>query len=124
MRLLLDTHAFLWALAEPEKLSKKAAEALIAPENKLFMSIVTAWETSILQSLGRIDMSLPIEQADQALRGTWLSIELRHTAILRSLPRHHRDPFDRMLVAQATLEGMVLVTGDSDMRRYDVATLW
>ncbi len=124
MRLLIDTHAFLWALAEPERLGAMAAEALMEPQNELFVSIVTAWEAAILQSLGRIEIDLPMEQSDLALRSSWLGIELRHTAIVRALPLHHRDPFDRMLIAQAMSESMTIVTRDGAIRRYGVATLW
>ena len=125
MRLLLDTHALLWALGEPEKLPTRVADAITNPRNAVFVSAVNTWELAIKAGLGRIDLPFAdiqgtIEQAGFAE----LSVTIAHTLRVRDLPQHHRDPFDRLLVAQAVDESLTLVSGDRTIRSYPVQTLW
>jgi PIN domain nuclease of toxin-antitoxin system len=124
MRLLLDSHTLIWALNEPEKLGTSVRDLLRSGRGELFTSIVSAWEISIAQSVGRLRLKLPIETAAEVLDFAWLHVDLRHTAAVRALPFHHRDPFDRMLVAQALVEGLTLVTKDRILDSYGVATIW
>ena len=124
MNLLLDTHMLLWWITDDEKLSKKMRQCLQDPENKLFVSAVTAWELAIKSRLGRI--SFPKALADflpeqlQLNRMKELSVTLRHALQVESLPTHHNDPFDRMLVAQAQVERLSIVSADKLLSKYDV----
>ena len=127
MRLLLDTHVLLWALSEPDRLSREAARAIRDPESEVFVSAATGWEIAIKQSLGKLDLPGPAaEWLPEALERTGIQempIRLADTLRTAALPWHHRDPFDRLLVAQAG-GGLVFVTRDERMRSYDVAILW
>ncbi len=128
MRLLLDTHALLWALAEPRKLSSRARRALEAPANDLLWSAAGTWELAILVALGRVSFDEPLATflpgALQRLGVRSLPIEDAHAIRVAHLPPIHRDPFDRMLVAQALVEDLTLVTKDPQIRRYGARTLW
>lgn len=124
MRLLLDTHVLIWAASDPDRLAPAARQAILAPRNDLYVSPISIWEISIKQSLGRIDFPLDdIEGVLDALGLEVLAISVAHAVAAGSLPRHHNDPFDRMLVAQARCEGLRLVTADAAMRSYDVPLL-
>jgi PIN domain nuclease of toxin-antitoxin system len=123
--LLLDTHALLWWACGAPRLSRRARQAIGDDTNVVFVSAASAWEIAIKQSLGR----LPAARADpfEALRRTGLAelpVTVEHARATRSLPLLHRDPFDRMLVAQAQLEGLSLVSRDPAVRRYQVTVLW
>lgn len=125
MRLLLDTHAFLWVLDAPQRLPAWIRAAIEDGENEVCVSIASAWEIAIKQSLGR----LPLSRVDalDALRRSGLAelpITIEHVRRTRSLPLLHRDPFDRMLVAQAQAEGLSLISRDPAMRQYQVTVLW
>lgn len=113
----------MWALGEPRRLAEPALSALTAAENSIFASVACAWELEIKRNAGklRIDGDL-IREADAA-GVTWLRIDLSHVVQAARLPLHHRNPFDRMLVAQAQLEGLTIVTSDPDIARYQVAIL-
>jgi PIN domain nuclease of toxin-antitoxin system len=123
VRLLLDTHVLLWWLDGAERLSEQAANAIGEAGHEVLVSAATLWEISIKQSTGklRIDGDLGQHMRDQWFRE--LAINGDHAAEVRDLPWHHRDPFDRMLVAQARYEGLTLVTADSAMDAYDVRKL-
>lgn len=123
MRLLLDTHPLLWALVEPERLSAGAAAAIAAEESEVFVSIVSPWELAIKTARGNLTPPGDLEAQLNEMRFTLLPISLRHTEAIASLPHHHRDPFDRMLIAQAQIEGMTLVSSDREIRRYSVGLL-
>ncbi|MEZ5331489.1 MAG: type II toxin-antitoxin system VapC family toxin [Thermoanaerobaculia bacterium] len=125
MRLLLDTHAFLWWLQDAPQLSATARDAVADPGSLVFVSAASIWEIAIKRSLGRIDSGEADLVAEiEANDFVELPIAARHAEAAGSLPRHHEDPFDRMLVAQARLEGLTCVTRDGAFGAYDVATLW
>lgn len=123
MRLLLDTHTLLWTLVEPERLSARAAAAIAAEESDVFVSVVSPWELAIAKARGRLDPPDDLESHLQRNRFELLPVKLRHIPPIESMAHHHRDPFDRMLVAQAQVEGMTLVSVDRKLRQYPVAIL-
>jgi PIN domain nuclease of toxin-antitoxin system len=120
---LLDTHALLWALLAPRRLSPTAADAIEDGANEVFVSVVSAWEIEIKRAKGKLLISMPLSEALSEQRFKTLPVALPYVLAVESLPRRHRDPFDRMLIAQAQLEGMTLVTSDREVRHYPVATL-
>ena len=122
-RLLLDTRVVLWALAEPAKLTRPARAALEEAENEVFVSVVSGWEIAIKRALGKLEAPEDLEAAIRMQGFAPLLMTFHHAAQAGSLPTHHRDPFDRMLIAQAQAEGLVLVTRDPDIPRYGVRTL-
>ncbi len=122
MRLLLDTHALLWWLAD-EGLTADARAAIAAGHNQVLVSAASAWEIAIKRALGRL--SAPEDLLDQLAASGFdhLPIALRHALAVSDLPAHHRDPFDRMLIAQAMVEGLTVVTRDRRFSAYPVAVL-
>ena len=128
MRILLDTHCFLWFFTGDAKLSNDARTAIESASNEKLVSIASFWEMSIKSSLGKLDLQLPFpELAARILAdtdSTLLAVTVSHLAVLQQLPFHHRDPFDRILVAQAQAEGLTIVSKDKDIRAYGVAQLW
>ncbi len=122
-RLLLDTHVFLWWRGEPSKLSSKVRSS-IATADIVFVSAVSAWEAAIKTSLGRLELPDTIEAGVLASGFEKLVITFSHAERAGNLPPHHRDPFDRMLVAQAQAEGLTLVTHDRLLEPYEVEILW
>ena len=127
MRLLLDTNALLWALADPTRLGA-ARPAIEHPASDVFVSAACAWEIAIKLGLGKLAAPpdaaawLPVQLA--AKRFTPLPITLEHALAVERLPPHHRDPFDRMLVAQARIERLTLVTHDRQLEPYGGAIVW
>lgn len=127
MRLLLDTHAFLWFVAGDARLSRRARRAMENEEAVLFLSAASVWEMAIKSSLGRLTLPAPaVDYVAGKVRGglQMLSVDWSHAAAVETLPFHHRDPFDRVLVAQAQAEKLAIVTGDVAFRQYDVQILW
>ena len=122
-RLLLDTHAALWALSEPEKLSRSARTALENAENEVFVSVVSGWEIAIKRALGKLEAPDDLEAAIRMQGFEPLLMTFHHAEQAGALPLHHGDPFDRMLIAQARAEGLILVTRDSSIPLYGVRTL-
>ena len=121
MRLLLDTHLLVWAMGEPERLPAGCAAMLEDPSNSLVFSVASLWELVIKQALGRPDFNLEPSLLRQALLdGGWqeLPIEASHALAVSQLPPLHRDPFDRLLLAQAQVEGLLLLTADSRLSLY------
>ena len=128
MRLLLDSQAFVYIVRQPEALPVAARSAIEDSNNDVFLSIASPLELQIKINTGKITFSRPLRDAVQLElnRGTFaiLSITLDHIDSMSRLPSHHRDPFDRLLVAQAMHEGLTLVTGDRHIRLYPVPCLW
>lgn len=119
MRCLLDTHALLWARSAPGLLSVDALAVLQSPDNVLYVSIASLWECAIKASIGKLEIPDDfhrIVSSDYEVLG----IDVSHVEACAKLPMHHRDPFDRMLVAQARLGGLTLVSRDANIARYDV----
>ncbi len=122
MRLLLDTHVFLWWRANDRRLGP-AARAAVADAEVVFVSAATAWEAAIKAALGRLRYPDTIEAGVEASGFEKLAITLAHAERAARLPPHHADPFDRMLVAQAALEGLTLVTHDRALARYGLPVI-
>lgn len=123
MNLLLDTHVILWWLADDSRLGVAPRRA-IAEADIAFVSLASAWEVAIKASLGRLRLPAPLEEGIAAEGFRPLPIAFAHCHHLLTLPPLHRDPFDRMLVAQACIEGLTIVTKDPALSAYDVPVLW
>lgn len=123
MRLLIDSHVLLWWFDGADRLGATARDAIGDGDNEAVVSAATLWELSIKQAAGRLDVDVDLRahSAEQGFRE--LPVTGRHAVAVRDLPLHHRDPFDRMLVAQAVVEGLTLVTADRALARYDVPVL-
>lgn len=124
MKLLVDTHAALWLLGEDKRLSPSADEMLTDASNEVLLSAAVVWEVAIKQSLGKLDAPDGFSTMLTDGGATPLSVSIEHAQAVRSLPWHHRDPFDRVLVAQAILENAVIVSSDDRLRAYDVRVAW
>ncbi len=128
MRYLLDTTALIWMASEEHKLSSPARRALRSPTNELYLSVVSIWEVVIKSAAGRLRLrssptsAVPEWQKVFGLRT--LNINQAHALEIGNLPLHHHDPFDRMLVAQASVEDLVLITADETITKYQVRILW
>ena len=123
MKLLLDTHTFLWALSEPNRLSKKQIATMEDPTNKVYVSSISITEIAIKTSLGKLELSFdPIDAAERS-GFEMLDFSAKDALLLKDLPFHHRDPFDRMLITQAISRKLIFVTQDSLMDPYDCRTL-
>ena len=125
MNLLLDTHALLWALSSPKSLGAAASAAIRNPANRVMFSAASTWEIAIKASLGKLRGDLAaIARAALDADFDELPVTVAHTLRLRTLPAHHRDPFDRILIAQGLEEGLTVVTRDTVFAAYGVATLF
>lgn len=128
MRILLDTHVWLWMVLEPDRLDTTLRNHLEDTETVLFLSAASVWEMAIKFSIGKLPLPEPPSTfvAPRLLRDgvRALPVDLHHAAAVAELPRHHLDPFDRLLVAQASIEGLHLATADPVLRQYDVTVLW
>jgi len=128
MKRLLDTHAFLWADGEPERLSAAAKAACEDQDSELLLSVVSVWEIQIKIQLGKLALRSGLRE----IMGAWvqrnnlriLPVNLEHVLRLEVLPSHHKDPFDRLLVAQAQAEGCELISHDLLLRQYPVTVVW
>ncbi len=121
MKLLLDTHILLWAACEPARLSAAALALIEDPDNSLMYSAASLWEITIKRGLGRADFNVDPRLLRRGLVDNGyeeLAIGSDHTLALDGLPHHHKDPFDRILVAQANFEGLLLITSDPVVARY------
>jgi PIN domain nuclease of toxin-antitoxin system len=124
VRLIVDTHAALWLLAEDERLSAKADRMLTDSANEVLLSAAVVWEVAIKRSLGKLDVPEGFSRTLLDAGAVPLPISVDHAEAVGSLPWHHRDPFDRLLVAQAVHEGAVLVSNDDRLRAYEAPMAW
>lgn len=124
MKLLLDTHAALWLVTGDDKLGPGLHQAIMAAAGAVFVSMASLWELSIKANLGKLRLPAGFRDGLTESGLALLPITVHHIDALDGMPAHHKDPFDRMLVAQAQVEGMTLVSADRSMRLYDVPVLW
>ncbi len=127
MKLLLDTHTFIWWASDPARLSVPAKAALGDPANEVWVSVASIWEMVIKVQLGKLTLRLPLIDiiTQQQSNGVLLlSVSAAHVLAVEGLPAAHKDPFDRLLVAQANVEGAELVSADPVFRQYPVRILW
>lgn len=127
MKLLLDTHIFIWWADQPERLSPAALSALEDEANELLLSVASIWEMQIKIQLGKLKLSLPLKELlknqQETNDLTFLPVTLTHVLALEALPSHHKDPFDRLLIAQSLEEELTIVTADSQFPAYSVKLL-
>lgn len=128
MKILLDTHVFIWWHNDSKKLSQTAFTMIKDKENMLFLSMVSIWEMQIKLQLGKLQLqvSLPLLINEQQTKNGLhiLPIALEHILTLEKLPSHHQDPFDRLLIAQSIYEKMPIITHDNQFSNYPISTLW
>lgn len=128
MRVLLDTHAFLWWLWDAPKLSAKARKCIANENNVCLLSLASMWEMSIKASLGKLRLDRPLDQflSEQLAANNFKSLEIgfRPIMLVNTLPFHHKDPFDRLLAAQALTEDIAIVSADGVFSRYGVKRIW
>lgn len=128
MKILLDTHTFIWWDSSPEKLSDAVLKACQDKENLILFSMVSIWEMQIKHQLGKLSLSMPlrelINEQQQKNALNILPIAAKHIFELEMLPDHHKDPFDRLLIAQASIEGAFLASCDPIFRLYPVNLIW
>ena len=124
MGYLLDTHVFLWALSDPERIRGPVLPILLNPAHPVYVSAISAVEISIKQSLGKLQAPDHLEKEIESRGFRTLPVEYRHGSRLSRLPNHHPDPFDRILIAQAIEEGLTLITHDQKFRAYPVKLLF
>ena len=128
MRILLDTHAFLWTAIESSQLSQRAKDLFLNSQTELYLSAASIWEMAIKSSLGKLIFDKPIESyvLDLLQKNAiqLLNIEFRHVIRVATLPFHHRDPFDRLLISQALEEKIALLSCDTIFDTYGIERLW
>ena len=128
MNLLLDSHSFIWWREEPRKLSPTAFSEISNPNNNVFLSVATVWELQIKIAINKFTIKGGMENAvkDEQQNNNFqiLPIEFSHALYLENLPLHHKDPFDRLLISQAIVENMTLVSADTNFANYQVNLLW
>jgi PIN domain nuclease of toxin-antitoxin system len=128
MKLLLDTHTFIWWDGSPQQLGPQAKPACFESANELVLSVASVWEMQIKVMLGKLTLRKPLRQlvTDQVQQNGLivLPVNLEHTLRLDSLPSHHKDPFDRLIVAQALVEGWPVVSHDPAVAQYPVTVIW
>ncbi|CAN1212059.1 PIN domain-containing protein [Tumidithrix helvetica PCC 7403] len=128
MKLLLDTQCWLWWFSQPEKLSEQAIAQIVDETNEVWLSVASVWEIGIKVAIGKLPLPEPIDDYISTrmaqLGARSLEITASHALRASALPLLHRDPFDRMLIAQTQIEGMTLVSADSMFDRYEVSVIW
>jgi PIN domain nuclease of toxin-antitoxin system len=128
MNTLLDTHTFLWWSNEPERLSARVRALLENPETTLLLSVISLWETQIKVQSGKLMLTIPLKTLVETQQRTnqiqVLPVTLAHILALDDLPLHHKDPFDRLLIAQASVENAVLASADAAFAHYPVNVIW
>ena len=123
MRLLLDTHALVWWISDVSRLTRNAYAAIADPRNDIFVSAITAWEITVKRAKGHLSAPENLSSVIEEKGFEHLPLTFFHAEQAGLLPLHHRDPFDRLLSAQAQVEGLTLVTRDRHIRRYGIRTL-
>ena len=123
MKLLLDTHTLIWWLANNPTLSQAAKKAISNPDNLVFISAASAWEMAIKRSLGKLDAPDDLERQIKNHNFQPLPITITHGLAVEKLPHHHNDPFDRIIIAQATWESMTVITRDQKFSSYNISIL-
>lgn len=128
MKILLDTHIFLWALTKPKLLGENTKSSLKSSKNELYFSAASSWEISIKTNLGKLPLPEPpdkyISSRMASLKIIPLDVKHHHTFIVHQLPLHHRDPFDRILISTAIAENIYLMSADEQFRNYEVNLIW
>ena len=128
MRLLIDTQSWLWMQASPERLNERALAVVSDPGTDLLLSAASSWEIAVKYGLGKLPLpSAPAEYVPDRMRSsgvTALPVTHTHGLHVTQLPHHHRDPFDRMLIAQAQLDGLTILTSDKVFEQYEVKIIW
>lgn len=128
MKVLLDTHAFLWLMVDDPRLSSTAKAAFADVNNEIYFSLASAWEMAIKSSIQKLKLPLPVKEyvltRTQAHNINLLDITLDHIDVVEALPLHHRDPFDRLLIAQGIFENLHILTDDSAFDLYSIPKLW
>ncbi len=123
MKLLLDSHAFLWWLSDDDQLGPTTRKAIENVDSLVYVSAATAWEIALKRASGKLEAPGHIREWIEQSAFSDLPVEVEHAVASAELPWHHRDPFERLLVAQAQIEDMTLVTRDDEIRRYEVSSL-
>lgn len=123
MRILLDTQIFIWCDQQPRMVEPRSLAALQDIGNDVFVSVASIWEIAIKRAIGKLQFAAPIAETVEKLGFGLLPIASAHAEHAGELPRHHNDPFDRLIIAQAVLEGLLLATRDRAMQLYEVPTL-
>lgn len=128
MKLLLDTHIFIWAFSQPSRLSQTVQDAIALPQNELFLSVASSWEMQIKEQIGKLTLlpSAELFVKSQMLLNHIQTLPIRneHVWILKQLPLHHRDPFDRLMIAQAIAEELTIVSVDRQFEQYRIPRLF
>ena len=128
MKLLLDTHAFIWWDSDPSKLSQQVLDLCQDQANTLILSVVSVWEIQIKSQLGKLKLNLPLtDLIKNQQRVNFIQVmpaKLDHVLALENLPLHHKDLFDRLLIAQANVEGAILLSRDTAFSEYSVQVVW
>ncbi len=127
MNFLIDTHVFLWWDSHPEKIPDRALSALEDPDNTIWLSLVSIWEVQIKTQLGKLTLHQPLDilvQQQQQNGIQLLPIKLNHILAIQPLPYHHKDPFDRLLIAQTIAENLTCISADSVFKQYNIPILW
>jgi PIN domain nuclease of toxin-antitoxin system len=128
MKLLLDTHAFMWWHSDPEYIPKNTLTLLQDPDNEVILSVVSLWEMQIKIQLGKLtlrdDLELMLKIQQEQNNISLISVTLPHILELKTLPLHHKDPFDRILIAQSKVENATLISRDSVFKNYECSLIW
>ena len=127
MKVLLDTHTFIWLLEGSENLSKKALDTIQSEHSVCFLSVASLWEMAIKVSISKLEIAVPFEEVNQMALANGieiLPITFEHTNIVAQLPFHHKDPFDRIIIAQGFVENMTIISADNNFELYTRNILW
>lgn len=124
MQVLLDTHALLWALSDSDRLSKRSREVIVSRRCDVVVSVVSAIEIAIKSSLGKLEVPDDLEVAIEKVGFRTQDFNFGCAEYLKRLPWHHRDPFDRMLIAQAQYHKLAILSRDSELKRYNIEVVW